>query len=263
MQGYERGEKIGKGAMGDVYAGRHTGLNRNVAIKVLKPSLADDDEFVQRFLHEARLCALFDHPNIVRVYDVGKDANGVPYLIMDLLVGQTLKERIEQGPLSEKDAATIAIAILSALEHAHAHDIVHRDMKPSNVFLSGQNGQAVKVMDFGVAKALNQSGLTNTGVLIGSPAYMSPEQAEGRAVDARTDLYGVGILLYEMLTGDVPFKADTQLSVLHMQIHAPLAAPADQPCRPGCGPLLPAPLPRTPKSVLPPLPTCVWRLNAV
>ncbi len=219
MQGYELGEKIDKGAMGDVYEGRHVGLNRAVAIKVLKPSLADDEEFVKRFLEEARLCALFDHPHIVRVYDVGRNANGTPCLVMERLHGETLKKRLERGPLSEDDAVAIAHAILRALECAHAQNIVHRDMKPGNVFLSNQG---VKVMDFGIAKALNQSGLTSTGVLMGTPAYMSPEQAEGRSLDTRSDLYGVGILLYEMLTGDVPFKADTQLSVLHMHIYAPL-----------------------------------------
>ena len=220
MQDYERGEKIGRGAMADVYAGRHTGLNRAIAIKIPKPFLADDEEFVKRFLDEARLCALFDHPNIVRVYDVGKDANGIPYLIMERLFGQTLRERIEQGPLTEKEAVSIAIDVLSALECAHAQNIVHRDVKPGNVYLSGQ-AQTVKVMDFGIAKALNERGLTSTGVPMGTPAYMSPEQADGRKVDARTDLYGVGILLYEMLTGDVPFKADTQLTVLNMQINMP------------------------------------------
>ena len=213
MQGYELGEKIGKGTMWDVYAGRHTGLNHAVAIKVLKPSLADDEEFVQRFLRQFHFSALFDHPNIMRVYDVGKDANGVPCIIMERLFGQTLRERIEQGPLTEKEAVTIACAILSALEYVRVQNIMPRGVEPSNIYL---NGKTVKMTGFQHFRSLS-----GTVVQIGTPAYMSPEQAYGRAVDARSDLYGVGILLYEMLTGDVPFKADTQLSVLNMQINMP------------------------------------------
>jgi len=218
MDGYDIGEVIGRGGMGVVYRGLHTGLDRPVAVKFLSETLSGDPEFAGRFLREARICAKLDHPGIVRVYDTGTDA-GRPYIVMELLEGETLRQRIKRGPMPEEEALAVARHVLAALANAHALGIVHRDIKPGNVFLCRSG--AVKVMDFGIARAATEARLTGTGAQLGTPEYMSPEQVEGKTADHRSDLYAVGILLYEMLTGDVPFRGDTPIVILHMQVAKP------------------------------------------
>src|SRR5262249_43972817 len=182
----------------------------------LAEALADDKEFSQRFLREAQICALLDHPGIVRAFDTGTD-NGRPYIVMELLEGETLRARLRKGPVPEAEALTITRAVLAALGAAHKKGIVHRDIKPGNVFLCRDGG--IKVMDFGIARAASDARLTGTGSQLGTPEYMSPEQAEGKPADARSDLYAVGALLYEMLTGEVPFQSESPVAVLHMQVN--------------------------------------------
>lgn len=220
MNNYVLGEKIGSGGMGVVHKAHHQGLHRDVAVKFLHAHLADDAEAVERFLREARLIARMDHPNIVRVTDTGRWDDGRPYLVMELLGGESLAERLARGPLNEAEAVEVACQVLEALSVAHREGIVHRDIKPGNVRLCP--GGVVKLLDFGIARASAGTALSGTGSMIGTPAYMSPEQAEGKTAGPSSDLYSVGILLYEMLTGDVPFKADTPLVVLRMHTDRPV-----------------------------------------
>jgi hypothetical protein len=218
MTGYQIGDIIGRGGMGVVHSGRHVGLDRPVAVKFLSESLSGDPEFSSRFLREARICARLDHPGIVRVYDTGSDG-GRPYIVMELLEGETLRQRIKRGAMPEGEAVRVAREVLAALEAAHLDHVVHRDVKPGNVFLCRSG--VVKVMDFGIARALTEMRLTGTGTQLGTPEYMSPEQVKGQPADARSDVYAVGILLYEMLTADVPFRADTPAAVLYQQVTKP------------------------------------------
>lgn len=220
MNNYVLGEKIGSGGMGVVHKAHHQGLHRDVAVKFLHAHLADDAEAVERFLREARLIARMDHPNIVRVTDTGRWDDGRPYLVMELLGGESLAERLARGPLPEPEAVEVACQVLEALSVAHREGIVHRDIKPGNVRLCP--GGVAKLLDFGIARASAGTALSGTGSMIGTPAYMSPEQAEGKTAGPSSDLYSVGILLYEMLTGDVPFKADTPLVVLRMHTDRPV-----------------------------------------
>lgn len=220
MSQYELGEKIGRGGMGVVYRAHHLGLRRDVAVKFIHAHLmedADAEEAVNRFLQEAMLVAQIDHPSVVRVFDTGRDDDGRPYIVMELLEGESLKDRLKRGPIPEAEALNIARQVLSALIEAHKLGIVHRDIKPGNIFLT-KNGR-VKLLDFGVAKALGGARLTSTGGMVGTAEYMSPEQAQGLPVDARSDLYGLGIVVYEMLTGQPPFQSDVQHAVIQMQIN--------------------------------------------
>jgi serine/threonine-protein kinase len=220
MDNYRVGNLIGGGGMADVYYAMHVGLDRPVAMKVMKAWLAGDEEFVARFQREARICARMNHENIVQVYDMGTK-NGRPYLVMELLQGETLRQRMKKlGAIPETDSIDIIKQVLAGLYYAHEQaGIIHRDIKPGNVFLL-QTG-TVKVMDFGIARAAAETRLTQTNAQLGTPEYMAPEQVEGKPVDARSDLYAVGVMFYEMLTGDVPFKADTPLAVLHQQVTKP------------------------------------------
>lgn len=214
---YEILEKIGNGGMATVYKARCHVLNRNVAIKVLKEEFITDAEFVKRFNIEAQAAASLTHPNIVSIYDVGNEGD-IYYIVMELVQGKTLKEIInDEGILPWKWTVNIAIQIASALEVAHRHNIVHRDIKPHNIIIT-EDGTA-KVTDFGIAKAVSNSTITSFGSTIGSVHYFSPEQARGGYTDAKSDLYSLGVVMYEMLTGKVPFDADTPVSVAlkHMQ----------------------------------------------
>ncbi len=194
--------------MGAVYRGRQTGLDREVAVKVLPQELSQHEELVRRFEREAKAMARLDHPHIVRVFDVGQTADGYWYLVMEHVEGRDLSEVVAQGGLPEAEALRVVMEICEALEHAHAAGLVHRDIKPSNVMLD-RNGR-VKVADFGLAQAVSVTGpevwsrLTVSGSLMGTLEYMAPEQLAGKAVDQRADLYSVGVLFYELLTGDVP-----------------------------------------------------------
>ena len=216
---YEILEEVGLGGMATVYKAKDHVLNRLVAVKVLKDEFTTDTEFIKRFNTEAQAAASLSHPNIVSIYDVGhEDENNLYYIVMELVQGKTLKEIINsEGILSWKWAVNIAMQIASALELAHKNGIVHRDIKPHNIIIT-EDGIA-KVTDFGIAKAVSNSTITAFGTTIGSVHYFSPEQAKGGFTDAKSDLYSLGVVMYEMLTGKVPFDADTPVSVAlkHMQ----------------------------------------------
>ena len=214
---YEIINKTGVGGMATVYMAKDKVLNRNVAIKVLKDEFTTDDEFVKRFNSEAQSAASLSHPNIVSIYDVGNE-DGIYYIVMELVRGKTLKQIItEEGALPWKWSVNIAMQIASALETAHKNNIVHRDIKPHNIIIT-EDGVA-KVTDFGIAKAVSNSTITAFGTTIGSVHYFSPEQAKGGYTDAKSDIYSLGVVMYEMLTGKVPFDSDTSVSVAlkHMQ----------------------------------------------
>jgi serine/threonine-protein kinase len=216
---YDLGERIGKGGMASVYRGRHGLQKQLVAIKIPREEFCEDPQFVRRFLREGRLCAQLNHPAIVRVFDTGQDNAGRPYIVMELLQGETLSARLRRGPLPVRQALVIIQEVLSALQAAHDLGIVHRDIKPGNIFLTSDGG--VKLMDFGIARAMGESRLTMIGSQMGTPEYMSPEQIEDSPLDGRADLYSVGLVLHEMLTGDAPFQADTPFAVMRMQLSYP------------------------------------------
>ena len=213
---YEILEKIGNGGMATVYKAKCHVLNRFVAVKVLKEEFITDIEFIKRFKSEAQTAASLTHPNIVSIYDVGNEGD-IYYIVMELIQGKTLKEIIvEDGKLSWKWSVNIVIQIASALETAHKNNLIHRDIKPHNIIIT-EDGMA-KVTDFGIAKAVSNSTITAFGTTIGSVHYFSPEHAKGGVTDAKSDIYSLGIVMYEMLTGRVPFDADTPVSVALMQV---------------------------------------------
>ena len=214
---YKVQEKIGNGGMATVYKALDQVLNRYVAIKVLREEFTTDEEFIKRFNAEAQSAARLTHPNIVSVFDVGQEYN-IYYIVMELIQGKTLKQIIEEdGCLPYRWAINIATQIASALEMAHKNHIIHRDIKPHNIMIT-EDGVA-KVTDFGIAKAVSNSTITAFGTTLGSVHYFSPEHARGGYTDAKSDLYSLGVVMYEMLTGKVPFDADTPVSIAlkHMQ----------------------------------------------
>ena len=223
---YELGELIGRGGMAEVYSGVDTRLGRTVAIKLLKADLAADSSFEIRFRQEAQASARMAHPTIVRVYDAGDevtlDSNGVerhlPYIVMELVRGEVLREILRARKLTQQEAIAYATGVLTALEFSHAAGVVHRDIKPANVMITDSN--AVKVMDFGIARAVSDSSATlaHTNGIVGTAQYFSPEQARGETVDLRSDLYSTGVLLYEMLTGRPPFTGETAVSVAYQHV---------------------------------------------
>ena len=213
---YEILEKIGVGGMATVYKAKCHVLNRFVAVKILKDEFTTDSDFIKKFNTEAQSAASLTHPNIVSIFDVGNEDN-LYYIVMELIQGKTLKEIItEDGKLSWKWSVNIAIQIASALETAHKNNIIHRDIKPHNIIIT-EDGMA-KVTDFGIAKAVSNSTITAFGTTIGSVHYFSPEHARGGFTDAKSDLYSLGVVMYEMLTGKVPFDADTPVSVALKQV---------------------------------------------
>ncbi|MBI4771215.1 MAG: serine/threonine protein kinase, partial [Chloroflexi bacterium] len=217
-------QQVGMGGMATVYKAYHPAMDRTVALKILPESLAADPTFQGRFQQEVRLIASLEHPNILPVYDAGVE-QGIHYLVMRYLEAGTLKERLERGPLPAAELARLAGQLASALQYAHERGIVHRDVKPSNVLAEGAAGNAF-LTDFGVAKLVQGSSrFTATDALIGTPAYMSPEQAQGLPADARSDQYSLGVVVYEMLTGRVPFEAETPVAVVLMHISEPLIPP--------------------------------------
>src|SRR5215207_5543361 len=209
---YDLKELIG-GGMAEVYLARDRELDRDVAIKRLRPQYVHDEEAVERFEREAKSAASLTHPNIVQVYDRGETEDGSYYIVMEHVPGGSLKERIyNNGPLPPHEAAAIALQVARALRAAHDHGVIHRDVKPQNVLLTEQ-GEA-KVADFGIARVVAASSVTEIGCVVGTAHYLSPEQALGHPATPRSDLYSVGVVLYEMLTGRVPHDAETQVGVL-------------------------------------------------
>lgn len=223
---YELIEKVGAGGMAIVYKGRCHLLNRYVGVKILRPELVEDANFVERFKRESQAAASLSHHNIVNVYDVGQEGN-IYYIVMEYICGDTLKEYVkEKGKLESDEAIKIALQIAAALEHAHRNGIVHRDIKPQNILI-GQDG-SVKVADFGIARAATSVTVTLAGSnVMGSVHYFSPEQAKGGHVDAKSDIYSLGIVLYEMVTGVLPFEGDTAISVAIKHIQEKIKPPGD------------------------------------
>jgi serine/threonine-protein kinase len=223
---YEIGKLLGRGGMAEVHEGLDTRLNRRVAIKLLRPSLATDPAFRTRFRQEAQAAARMAHPTIVRVFDAGEetvrgpDGHDVqlPFIVMERIEGKLLSDLIRTGPVPADEAARITSGILTALEYSHRAGVVHRDIKPGNVMIT-PNGQ-VKVMDFGIARAISESSanVAQTSAVLGTASYFSPEQARGESVDARTDLYSTGVVLYELLTGRAPFRGDSPVAVAYQHV---------------------------------------------
>jgi serine/threonine-protein kinase len=213
---YRLDELLASGGMAQVWLGTDEVLRRAIALKILHQHLAADETFVTRFRHEAIAVAKLSHPSIVNVYDTCSD-DGVEAIVMELVRGQTLRQRLDDGALDPWVAANIAAQVAGALAVAHAAGLVHRDIKPANILLS-QDGR-VKVGDFGIAKAAESADLTQEGSFLGTAKYLAPEQVEGNPVDGRTDLYSLGVVLYEMLCGRVPFEADTASATALARLH--------------------------------------------
>src|SRR3954447_1465691 len=220
---YELGELIGYGGMAEVHLGRDLRLNRDVAIKVLRADLARDPSFLNRFRREAHSAAGLNHPSIVSVYDTGEDAgpDGTPqpFIVMEYVHGRTLRDIVKsEGRLPVRRAMEIVAEVCSALDFSHRNGIIHRDVKPANVMITPQG--AVKVMDFGIARAVadNAATVTQTANVIGTAQYLSPEQARGESVDARSDVYSTGCLLYELITGVPPFQGDSPVAVAYQHV---------------------------------------------
>ena len=220
---YEVAALLGRGGMSSVFSGWDRTLGREVAIKVLAAELVEDRVFVERFDREARAAASLSHRNVVAIFDSGVD-DDARFIVMERVSGKTLAALMREGPISIEQAVEIAVRVSHALGAAHVRGIVHRDVKPGNVML-GENGQ-VKVLDFGIARALAATSLTRASTVVGTAGYLSPEQAEGGPVDARSDLYGLGCLLYEMLTGRPPFVADSAAALVHQHLTRPPQAPS-------------------------------------
>ena len=214
---YEITELIGVGGMAEVYKGVDVIDNKTVAIKILKKEYAENEEFLRRFRNESKAIAVLSHPNIVKIYDVGFSEK-IQYIVMEYIDGITLKEYIEEEKvLTWKDTVHFVIQILRALQHAHDKGIVHRDIKPQNIMMFTDG--TIKVMDFGIAKFAREEGKTATDQAIGSVHYISPEQASGNVTDAKSDIYSVGAMMYEMLTGRKPFDSDNPVAIAVMHMH--------------------------------------------
>ena len=221
--------KLGSGGMSTVYLARDETLDRPVAIKILHREMSEQPDQLERFRQEARAVAKLSHPAVVSVIDAGED-RGHPYIVFEYVEGETLKQRISRiGALDVQDALAYAIEIARGLAVAHNRQLVHRDVKPQNVLIN-MAGRA-KVTDFGIARQLEQAGVTATGRVLGTTDYVAPEQAMGQAVDQRSDIYSLGIVLYEMLTGEIPFTADSQVGVAMKHVNEELPDVQTPPAR--------------------------------
>ncbi|MGH3794282.1 MAG: Stk1 family PASTA domain-containing Ser/Thr kinase [Pseudonocardiaceae bacterium] len=228
---YELGETLGYGGMSEVHRGRDVRLGRDVAIKVLRADLARDPQFQHRFRKEAQNAAALNHPAIVAVYDTGETDSTygpLPYIVMEFVNGRTLRDIVKtEGPMDEQRAMQTMADVCAALDFSHRHGIIHRDVKPANVMIT--NNGAVKVMDFGIARALaDGQGVTQTAAVIGTAQYLSPEQARGELVDARSDVYAAGCVLYELITGDPPFTGDSPVAVAYQHVREDPTPPSHQ-----------------------------------
>ena len=216
---YEIESEIGRGGMAVVYRGYDPALQRTVAIKVLPQAFTFDRDFVQRFHREAVMAANLRHPNIVTIHDVGEQ-DGIHYIVMEYLEGVTLDVWLSQrGAMSPAQAEPIVAQIAAALDFAHSRGVIHRDIKPSNIMISPSGH--VTIMDFGLVRAGEGSELTRTGMVVGTPEYMAPEQALGNAVDARSDIYSFGVVIYRMLSGQTPFSGSTPYAITYAHVNEP------------------------------------------
>src|SRR5215203_836941 len=223
---YDVVRPLGSGGMGEVYLARDRVLGRDVALKVLREQYAGDDEFAQRFKREAMSVASLSHPHIVQVYDRGETEEGSSYIAMEYVPGGTLKERISrEGSLEAADAAGLGAQVAEALGAAHDRGMVHRDIKPQNVLLAGRGG--AKVADFGIARAADETTISHLGDILGTAKYMSPEQALGKPATPKSDLYSLGVVLYEALTGELPYTSDNPIAVSMKHVNEPLRPPIE------------------------------------
>src|SRR5215210_4738430 len=227
---YELGDTLGYGGMSEVHRGLDKRLGRDVAVKVLRADLARDPQFQMRFRREAQNAAALNHPAIVAVYDTGEvqsDFGQLPYIVMEYVDGQTLREIVKtSGPMSQQRVIEVMADVCAALDFSHKHNIIHRDVKPANIMINRSG--AVKVMDFGIARALGEGqNVTQTAAVIGTAQYLSPEQARGEAVDARSDVYAAGCVLFELLTGDPPFTGDTPVAVAYQHVREDPRSPSE------------------------------------
>lgn len=233
---YQLLREIDRGGMGVVWEADDSRLGRRVAVKLLHAQFASDPEFLERFRREARSAAALSHPNVVAVYDVGQDgAADTPYIVMELVTGESLKQRIRRlGPMADQQVREVGAVVGRALDYAHRRGVVHRDVKPENILL-GDDGSP-KLTDFGIAEAVAASGLTRTGAVMGSVHYLAPELARGQPATPRSDVYSLGVVLYEMATGRVPFTGDTELAIA--LAHVEREAPAPRAVNPSVTPAL-------------------------
>jgi eukaryotic-like serine/threonine-protein kinase len=222
---YEIQARIGEGGMGVVYKARQISIDRIIALKMLNQQMQGDQTWVQRFYNEAKACSRLQHPNTIRMFDFGQTQDGRLFMTMEFLDGVSLRDALQRGPIAPQRVIKILIQCCASLAEAHSIGIIHRDIKPDNVFLLNMAGSPdfVKLLDFSVAKLLEGDRMkTQAGVVFGTPQYMSPEQGRGLPLDARSDLYALGILAFEMLTGNVPFNDDNAMTVIQMHLHGPV-----------------------------------------
>ena len=218
---YEIIKSIGEGGMANVYLAKDTFLDRKVAVKVLRGDLANDEKFIRRFQREAYAASTLSHPNIVEMYDVGED-NGTYYIVMEYIEGRTLKQLLKKrGSLTAPEVVDIMLQLTDGIAHAHDMYIIHRDLKPQNIMISDDG--KIKITDFGIAMALNSTQLTQTNSVMGSVHYLPPEQASGKGSTTKSDIYSMGIMLFELLTGKLPFKGENavEIALKHMKDDIP------------------------------------------
>src|ERR1700683_111410 len=223
---YEILQMLGEGGMGTVYKARDREVDRLIALKVIRPELAQNADALHRFKQELILARQVTHRNVIRIFDLG-EADGMKFITMEYIEGRDLKSIIrEKGKFTPKEAEKIVVQVCKALEVSHAEGVIHRDLKPQNIMLDEQG--KVSVMDFGIARSMEAGGgMTQTGALVGTPEYMSPEQAQGQHLDARSDLFSLGIIFYELLTGYSPYKADTAMATLWKRTHEAARPPIE------------------------------------
>ena len=219
---YEIQQRVGEGGMGVVYKARQMSIDRVIALKMLNQQMQGDQQWVQRFYNEAKACSRLQHPNTIRMFDFGQTGDGRLFMTMEFLDGVSLRDALAKGPLAPQRVIKVLIQCCASLAEAHSIGIIHRDIKPDNVFLLNMAGSPdfVKLLDFSVAKLLEGDRMkTQAGVVFGTPQYMSPEQGRGLPLDARSDLYALGVLAFEMLTGNVPYNDDNPMTVIQMHMH--------------------------------------------